>query len=131
MSPESLSLPPRVTPLKDLDAILESRRIDERDWAILNRRCGLSKNCTLEEIGREYKVTRERRLHRHPSQRGSRTEPKQGLWGYETLVGRWGRAEDVAHAAVFLASELSDYITGSEIKIDGGWLAARPRAGEI
>jgi len=60
MSPESLSSPPHVTPTKNLDAILESRRIDERDWAILHRRCGLSKNRTLEEIGREYEVTRER-----------------------------------------------------------------------
>ena len=45
-------------------------------------------------------------------------------WGKETVVGRWGTAEDVAHAAVFLASGESDYITGSEIAVEGGWLEA-------
>ena len=52
-------------------------------------------------------------------------------WGAETIVGRWGRPEEVAHAAVFLASDESSYITGSEITVDGGWLAGRARDGEI
>jgi NAD(P)-dependent dehydrogenase (short-subunit alcohol dehydrogenase family) len=52
-------------------------------------------------------------------------------WGRETVVGRWGMAEDVAHAAVFLASDESDYITGSEIAVEGGWLIGRARDGEI
>lgn len=34
--------------------------------------------------------------------------------------GKLGTAQDVARAAVFLACEDSDYITGSVIKIDGG-----------
>jgi len=52
-------------------------------------------------------------------------------WGGETLVGRWGQPEEVAHVAVFLASDESSYITGSEIKVEGGWLAARARDGEL
>jgi NAD(P)-dependent dehydrogenase (short-subunit alcohol dehydrogenase family) len=36
--------------------------------------------------------------------------------------GRLGQPEDIAHLAVFLASEESDYITGAAIIIDGGWL---------
>src|SRR5579864_2179447 len=36
---------------------------------------------------------------------------------------RFGRPEDVAHAAVFLASDRASYITGSNLVIDGGWLA--------
>ena len=52
-------------------------------------------------------------------------------WGKETVIGRWGTAEDVAHAAVFLASDESDYITGSEIAVEGGWLIGRARDGEI
>jgi NAD(P)-dependent dehydrogenase (short-subunit alcohol dehydrogenase family) len=52
-------------------------------------------------------------------------------WGRETVVGRWGRAEDVANAAVFLGSDESDYITGSEIAVEGGWLIGRARDGEI
>lgn len=36
---------------------------------------------------------------------------------------RWGRPEDIAGAAIFLASEASDYINGFTIAVDGGWLA--------
>ncbi len=35
-------------------------------------------------------------------------------------LGRMGCPEDIAHAACFLASPLSDYITGQTIAIDGG-----------
>ncbi len=52
-------------------------------------------------------------------------------WGRETLAGRWGSGEDIARAAAFLASDDADYITGAELKVDGGWLAARARDGEI
>ena len=34
--------------------------------------------------------------------------------------GRVGNVEDVAHAAVWLSSDLSDYVTGSTLYIDGG-----------
>jgi enoyl-[acyl-carrier protein] reductase III len=37
-----------------------------------------------------------------------------------TPLGRLGTAEDVADAAVFLASDLSRFITGQVIKVDGG-----------
>jgi gluconate 5-dehydrogenase len=40
-----------------------------------------------------------------------------------TPLGRWGRPEEVAGAAVFLASPASDYITGQIIYVDGGILA--------
>jgi len=36
--------------------------------------------------------------------------------------GRLGQPEDIAHLAVFLASEEADYISGAAIVIDGGWL---------
>jgi 2-deoxy-D-gluconate 3-dehydrogenase len=38
-------------------------------------------------------------------------------------TGRWGRPEDIAGAAVFLASGAADYITGHILAVDGGWLA--------
>ncbi len=37
-------------------------------------------------------------------------------------LGRWADPEDLAGAAVFLASDASNYITGQTIFIDGGWL---------
>ena len=38
-------------------------------------------------------------------------------------LGRWADPEDLAGAAVFLASDASDYITGETIYVDGGWLS--------
>lgn len=38
-------------------------------------------------------------------------------------AGRWGRPEDLAGAAVFLASRASDYMHGAIVPVDGGWLA--------
>ena len=39
-------------------------------------------------------------------------------------MGRFGLAEEMAKAALFLASEDSSYITGSEFLVDGGITAA-------
>jgi 2-deoxy-D-gluconate 3-dehydrogenase len=36
---------------------------------------------------------------------------------------RWGKPSDLAGAAVFLASDASDYVHGHILAVDGGWLA--------
>ena len=38
-------------------------------------------------------------------------------------VGRWGQPDELAGLCVFLASSASNYMHGSTIAIDGGWLA--------
>lgn len=38
-------------------------------------------------------------------------------------AGRWGRPEDIADTAVFLASPAAAYIHGAILNVDGGWLA--------
>lgn len=40
-----------------------------------------------------------------------------------TPMGRFGQPEDVANAAVFLASNESEYVTGHILMVDGGWSA--------
>jgi len=37
-------------------------------------------------------------------------------------AGRWGEAEDLAGAAVFLSSHASDYVNGHVLVVDGGWM---------
>ncbi|MEA2307051.1 MAG: hypothetical protein QOH43_4331 [Solirubrobacteraceae bacterium] len=41
-------------------------------------------------------------------------------------LGRFGLPEDMANAAVYLASDLASYVTGTAITVDGGWSAHLP-----
>jgi len=47
-------------------------------------------------------------------------EEKMREFGYKIPVGRQGTPEDVGNLVLFLASDESSYLTGSEIVIDGG-----------
>lgn len=38
-------------------------------------------------------------------------------------AGRWGRPEDFGGPVVFLASAASDYVSGTILTVDGGWMA--------
>ena len=59
-----------------------------------------------------------------PMTETARADPEK----YEAMLssvplGRYGQAEDIAYGALFLASDESSFMTGSELVIDGGWTA--------
>ena len=59
-----------------------------------------------------------------PMTEGGRADPDR----FKTTVsriplGRYGEPEDVAFGVLFLASDESSFMTGSELVIDGGWTA--------
>ena len=39
------------------------------------------------------------------------------------IMNRWGNPADLIGTCIFLASDSSSYITGSDILVDGGWTA--------
>jgi len=47
----------------------------------------------------------------------------QRQWESQTPMGRMGEPEDLDGAVVFLASDASRFMTGSELRIDGGYCA--------
>ncbi len=52
-----------------------------------------------------------------------RSNPERARQILERIpAGRWGQPEDLAGAAVFLASAASNYVHGHILVVDGGWL---------
>lgn len=50
----------------------------------------------------------------------------KGTFNNTILLRRVGKAEEIASAALFLASDESSYVTGTDIVVDGGWVTSAP-----
>ena len=56
-----------------------------------------------------------------PMTERTRSDPEQYKVALERVpMGRFGQPEDVAYGVLFLASDESSFMTGSELVIDGG-----------
>lgn len=42
-----------------------------------------------------------------------------------TLLGRWGKGEEIGDAVLYLASDRSDFVTGIALTVDGGFMAGK------
>jgi NAD(P)-dependent dehydrogenase (short-subunit alcohol dehydrogenase family) len=63
-------------------------------------------------------VETQRTLHRYGSFEAAREKI-----GPKHLLGRLGRPQEIAAAAVFLASDAASFVTGSDMLVDGGYTA--------
>jgi len=53
--------------------------------------------------------------------RGVKYEEVKKEFEQEGVMGRWATPEEIATGILFLATEESSYITGADLRIDGGW----------
>jgi 3-oxoacyl-[acyl-carrier protein] reductase len=72
-------------------------------------------------------INNERSTHEvmeEAQERGTSPEDVLAEWSAGIPMGHWGEEEDVADLIAFLASERAKYITGTNIRVDGGWCLA-------
>jgi len=75
-----------------------------------------SSGITVNAIGPGYTAT--------DNTQALRDDPKRSAELIARIpAGRWADPEDMAGAAVFLASDAASYINGHTLVVDGGWLA--------
>src|SRR6185369_17586196 len=66
-----------------------------------------------------------------PRSRKQHTGERREAWQRAVPLGRYGAPEEVAGAALFLASDDASYVTGQTIAVDGGFTAAGLRVAQL
>jgi 2-keto-3-deoxy-L-fuconate dehydrogenase len=89
-----------------------------RSMALDHARDGIRVNCICPGRVETPFVTERLREYADPEQARAEMESTQA-------VGRMGRPEEIAAAAVYLASDESEFVTGAEFLIDGGFSAGK------
>ncbi|MFP6753512.1 MAG: glucose 1-dehydrogenase [Pirellulaceae bacterium] len=88
--------------------LLQLTRAMARDWAAWNVR--------VNQVNPGY-------IHTEMSAASFADPDKHRERADRTMLGRWGTPDDLVGACLFLASDASSYITGTDITVDGGWIA--------
>ena len=70
----------------------------------------------INNLARGYFVTdMNKKTYANKNKRKSRAE--------KTMLKRWGKLNDLLGPCIFLASDASDYVTGIDLFVDGGWVS--------
>ena len=79
---------------------------------------------TVNNVAPGYTLTeRQEELARSRSEAMGKTKEEIiATWATQGPMGRIGKAEEIAAAVAFLASERASYITGVTLQVDGGWV---------
>ena len=89
-------------------AVMQLTKALANEWA--------SKGLNINAIAPGYFATDNTQALREDEQRNAAISAR-------IPAGRWGNPEDLAGAAIFLASKASDYVNGHILLVDGGWMA--------
>ncbi|HKP47261.1 MAG TPA: SDR family oxidoreductase, partial [Pyrinomonadaceae bacterium] len=81
-------------------------------------------NVTVNNIAPGYTLTerQEELAIARAKATGKSKDEMIGLWAAQVPMRRLATADEIAAAAVFLASERASYITGVTLQVDGGWV---------
>jgi NAD(P)-dependent dehydrogenase (short-subunit alcohol dehydrogenase family) len=114
-----------ITSVHTVAGLPEAAPYDAAKWGVV----GMTKSLAVEYASRNIRVNAlspgliETKIWEDIMNAAGNKEECKGYWASNIPAGRPGTPEEVASAAVFLASDEASYCTGSNIIVDGGMTA--------